>query len=290
MDTEDTIVLLAAAPAIAYRECLYRPHGQLARWIADRYDVVARPGQRIGQALQDGDVLLEVTLGQMSRGRCATLAAADLELVASWPRLAQGRLLLRPRRQVEMSEPLPVEPSTDGVLAASARSVSSLESITVEGTTVVALPGTSARPGTGATTTPLAPTAPGAGVRQDGIDIYQGNTLPAVSSVTQAGFRFIIHKSSERLRNGNLITDSQFQRRWSAIGAAGIIRGSFHYYRHLDGAAGGLQAATVASQVVRLVPGDLAPALDLVHRATTPEGTAAVRADLREKSGPSDGS
>ena len=115
MDTEDAIVLLAAAPAIAYREYLYRPHGQLAGWIADRYDVVARPGQRIGQALQEGDVLLEVTLGQMSRGRCAALTAADLELVASWPRLPQGRLLLRPRRQVEMSEPLPVEPSTDGL-------------------------------------------------------------------------------------------------------------------------------------------------------------------------------
>ena len=50
MDTDDTIVLLAAAPATAYREYLYRPRGQLARWIDDRFDVVARPGQRIDRA------------------------------------------------------------------------------------------------------------------------------------------------------------------------------------------------------------------------------------------------
>ena len=68
MDTDDSIVLLAAAPATAYREYLYRPHGQLARWIDDRFDVVARPGQRIDQALQEGDVLLEVTLGRVEPG------------------------------------------------------------------------------------------------------------------------------------------------------------------------------------------------------------------------------
>ena len=54
MDTEDSIVLLAAAPATAYREYLYRPRGQLARWINDRFDVVARPGQPIDQAPQRG--------------------------------------------------------------------------------------------------------------------------------------------------------------------------------------------------------------------------------------------
>ena len=47
MATEDIIVLLAAAPAIAYREYLYRPAGPFARWISDRFDVVARPGQPV---------------------------------------------------------------------------------------------------------------------------------------------------------------------------------------------------------------------------------------------------
>ena len=114
MDTDDTIVLLAAAPAIAYREYLYRPSGELARWIGDHYDVVARPGQHVSQALQEGDVLLEVTLGHMSGGRCTALAGRDLEFVASRP-MPPGHLLLRPRRQVETSEPLPVEPAAYGV-------------------------------------------------------------------------------------------------------------------------------------------------------------------------------
>jgi subtilisin family serine protease len=110
VDTDDTIALLAAAPAIAYREYLYRPNGDLARWISDHYDVVARPGQRVGRAPQEGDVLLEVTLGHLSGGRCTALAAGDLGLVASRP-MPPGHLLLRPRRQVETSEPLPVEPA-----------------------------------------------------------------------------------------------------------------------------------------------------------------------------------
>jgi Peptidase M15 len=113
MDAEDTVVLLAAAPATAYREYLYRPHGRLARWMGDWFDVVARPGQRIRRAAQEGDVLIEVSLGRTSPGRCVTLTARDFERVASWPRLAPGQLLLRPRRRTEVSDPLPVEPVID---------------------------------------------------------------------------------------------------------------------------------------------------------------------------------
>jgi len=111
MDTEDPILLLAAAPAIAYREYLYRPDGQLADWIDGRFDVVARPGEHIGQRLQEGDVLLEVALGRLSPGRCNILAARDLQLMAPGQWLAHGQLVLRPRRRVETSEPLPVEPA-----------------------------------------------------------------------------------------------------------------------------------------------------------------------------------
>jgi subtilisin family serine protease len=110
MDTEDTIVLLATVPATAYREYLYRPHGQLARWIGDRFDVVAKPGQPVRQALQQGDVLLEVTLGRLGVGRCVTLGASDLGRIGSRRELPPGQLLLRPRGRVDMSEPLPVEP------------------------------------------------------------------------------------------------------------------------------------------------------------------------------------
>jgi hypothetical protein len=113
MDSEEALVLLAAAPATAYREYLYRPRGQLARWIGDRFDVVARPGQPIGQELREGDVLIEVTLGRIGPGRCVTLAGRDLDLVTRRPNLAPGRLVLRPRKRVETTEPLPVEPTVD---------------------------------------------------------------------------------------------------------------------------------------------------------------------------------
>jgi subtilisin family serine protease len=121
MDTEDTIVLLAAAPATAYREYLYRPRGQLARWIEDQFDIVARPGQRISQTAREGDILLEVTLGSTGPGRCCTLTPHDLELLTSRPRLAPGQLILRPRGRVEMSEPLPMEPTVDTGITADTR-------------------------------------------------------------------------------------------------------------------------------------------------------------------------
>jgi monoamine oxidase len=96
MNTDDTR-LLATGPATAYRECLYRPHGELARWIGARFDIVARPGQPVYGPLREGDVLLEVALGRMSPGQCTLLAARDLEFLAPRQRLAAGQLLLRPR-------------------------------------------------------------------------------------------------------------------------------------------------------------------------------------------------
>jgi subtilisin family serine protease len=110
MDTEDTIVVLAAAPDRAYREYLYRPQSQLARWIDDRYDVVARPGQRVARPPQRGDVLIEAELGWMGGGRCVILDGSELDAMGSRPWLPQGQLILRPLPRVEMSEPLPVEP------------------------------------------------------------------------------------------------------------------------------------------------------------------------------------
>ena len=113
MDTEDIIALLAAAPAVAYREYLYRPHGQFGRWIGDRFDVVAKPGQPIDQAPQAGDVLLQVRLGRIHLGRCLVLGDRDHQLAATPPKLAPGQLLLRPRRRAALTEPLPVEPAAE---------------------------------------------------------------------------------------------------------------------------------------------------------------------------------
>src|SRR4051794_24282413 len=111
METEDAVVLLVAAPATAYREYLYRPRGQLARWMDNWFDVLATPGQRPRRAVREGDVLLEVTLGRSGPGRCTILAADQSELDLSRSGLPPGRLLLRPRRQAQLSEPLRVEPT-----------------------------------------------------------------------------------------------------------------------------------------------------------------------------------
>ena len=110
MATEDTTVL-AAAPAVAYREYLYHPDGQFARWISDRFDLVGMPGEPVDQPPRPGDVLLEVVLGRTGRGRCVTLRTDDPQVVATPPRLAPGQLLLRPLKRLEMSDPLPVEPT-----------------------------------------------------------------------------------------------------------------------------------------------------------------------------------
>ena len=110
MATEDVSVL-AAAPAIAYREYLYRPEGQLARWISDRFDLVGRPGQPPDRAPRPGDLLLEVAIGRIGPGRCFTLEAGDRQVLAAPRSLGLGQLLLRPVKRAEMSEPLPVEPA-----------------------------------------------------------------------------------------------------------------------------------------------------------------------------------
>ena len=107
----DDVMTLAAAPAASYREFLYRPHGRLARWIDDRFEVVTRPGQRMSQPPLAGDVLLEIVLGRLTSGRCTVLQAQDLEVAVPRLRLPAGQLLLRPRPRTEVSDPLPVEPA-----------------------------------------------------------------------------------------------------------------------------------------------------------------------------------
>ncbi|MBM2620816.1 hypothetical protein JIG36_35485 [Actinoplanes sp. LDG1-06] len=111
MEAEDAVVLLAAAPATAYREYLYRPGGRLARWIDDRFEVLARPGLPVRRPPRAGDVLLEVRLGAGS-GRCRTLGPGEAGPGRSNDGLPPGQLLLRPRRPTTVTEPQAVEPAT----------------------------------------------------------------------------------------------------------------------------------------------------------------------------------
>ena len=79
MDIDREAVLpLMVAPATAYRELLYRPGGQLSRWIGERFDILARPGRALTKPPRPGDVLLTVTLGQPGGGECGVLTDANL--------------------------------------------------------------------------------------------------------------------------------------------------------------------------------------------------------------------
>jgi lysozyme len=99
-----------------------------------------------------------------------------------------------------------------------------------------------------------------------GVDLYTGNNTDA------AGFRnlkkqrrvFAVAKSSQ-----GTSPDPSFANYYGWIRDAGMIRGSYHFFsnkRSTDAVHGGTierQANTVLSQIPRLAPGDLAPALDL---------------------------
>ena len=96
MENEPLGPALPAAPAIAYREYLYRPAGPVARWLGEHYDVVARPGRPPERVPCRGDVLLQVTLGSNESGRCAVLDGPALDRMAARRRMPPGHLLLRP--------------------------------------------------------------------------------------------------------------------------------------------------------------------------------------------------
>jgi Glycosyl hydrolases family 25 len=118
-------------------------------------------------------------------------------------------------------------------------------------------------------------TYPGALIRQDGIDVFQQNDIPGGNDIRGAGISFVIHRCSI---GGNL--DTEFAARYPATRAAGLIRGSFHYYLHSGAVGGNVQGNRVVVAVKRLGPGDLAPSLDFEEKAvasgSAEPGTAAV--------------
>jgi len=102
MDVDGGALLaLRLAPARVYRELLYRPGGELAGRIAERFEIVAHPGRMLSDSPRVGDVLLTVALGRRGYGRCDVLTDAHLirrrRLVDIHRRIPQGQLLLRPR-------------------------------------------------------------------------------------------------------------------------------------------------------------------------------------------------
>jgi subtilisin family serine protease len=106
------IALLAAAPATALREFAYRPDSPTARWIAERYDVIGRPGQRILEAARPGDLLLQVDLGRPGGGRCVVLNEPELRHVLAGPWMRRDQMVLRPLAQAEPSNVVDTQPDS----------------------------------------------------------------------------------------------------------------------------------------------------------------------------------
>jgi GH25 family lysozyme M1 (1,4-beta-N-acetylmuramidase) len=122
--------------------------------------------------------------------------------------------------------------------------------------------------------------------RVDGVDTYFDNSMPTWANLRAAQIAFVIFRCSEQQAGGALVADNvahvtaeghvastAFPTRWKAAGDNNFIRGSYHFYRYNVGApratTGDDQARIVADVVVRLVPGDLAPALDVEGKHLT---------------------
>jgi lysozyme len=98
------------------------------------------------------------------------------------------------------------------------------------------------------------------GATISGVDVssYQGTV--SWSKVKGAGTDFAFARISDGLNS----VDSKFAQNWPAMKAAGIVRGSYQYFR--PGQDAGLQAQLVIDKLAAaggLQPGDLPPVLDL---------------------------
>jgi Subtilase family/D-alanyl-D-alanine carboxypeptidase len=71
----DDILPLALAPDRVYRELLYRPTEDLSGWLRQRFSILGRPGERVTETPDAGDVLVRVTLGQHGSGGACTVVA-----------------------------------------------------------------------------------------------------------------------------------------------------------------------------------------------------------------------
>ena len=101
-----------------------------------------------------------------------------------------------------------------------------------------------------------------------GVDLYAGQAMDAAAfaNLKRQGKLFAIMKSSQ-----GTLADAKFIQYYAMAKATGLLRGSYHFFANKwDGVPqawlhGGIadQANAVIRLVKRLVPGDLAPALDL---------------------------
>ena len=66
-------------PASVFRQVVYRPHAESARRVLDRFEVLARPGERFAGMTADGDVVVRAELGGTGPGMVEILTGGPLE-------------------------------------------------------------------------------------------------------------------------------------------------------------------------------------------------------------------
>lgn len=100
---------------------------------------------------------------------------------------------------------------------------------------------------------------------EDGIDVSSHSGTVDWQAIRRAGHTFAFVKASE----GVDLPDPRFAANWEAAGAAGLVRGAYHFYVTEDDPAA---QAQLFIDTVDLEPGDLAPVVDieLIGHGTRP--------------------
>ena len=89
-----------------------------------------------------------------------------------------------------------------------------------------------------------------------GIDVSHYQGVIDWGLVAQAGMAFVFIKATE----GTSEVDPQLQDNWSGAGAAGLLRGAYHFFQPGEDPR---QQAEHFLSVVQTLPGDLPPVLDI---------------------------
>lgn len=107
-----------------------------------------------------------------------------------------------------------------------------------------------------------------------GMDVSHFQSVVDWAEAAASGIKFCFIKATEGAAN----VDPRFARNWRAAGAAGLLRGAYHFFHPSFPAA--TQASLFIRTVVRLEAGDLPPVLDLEVPAAWASIAQSARAPL----------
>jgi lysozyme len=107
-----------------------------------------------------------------------------------------------------------------------------------------------------------------------GIDVSHFQSIVDWAEVAASGIRFCFIKATEGPAN----VDPRFAQNWRGAGAAGLLRGAYHFFHPSFPTA--TQASSFIRTVARLEAGDLPPVLDLEVPAAWATIAQSARAPL----------